>query len=640
MHGMRYDSMWRREFGSYATWALMDANRSPRSILDFARVCSIDVASHFYPWVIELALPRMPPDFHVCTVRVRERSLAHLNGVVNSDPTNQITLANLCAWLQLPAATNEHHSLEFLTLMNSFDAPDTSTRAHTCMRSLRRRLDDGEVTCLVCFEAMGERGNLASILVTPCCVNLMCPSCYARLSRYPCCRTPLAEILTKKMIIAELLLFAALAFALPDGSPLIKHVNYADVSALPPVHAGVKLAYTYVIVHKETGERVYGGLARTRGDSESALFRRLENHLHGHTAFDKHIAQHVNEYVVFYVEVARCKTTGHDKSNGSDVDYVEVSPDFRNTHNASSSAKRQKIDGDDEVYTARHFELDLIEPRKTGHWPFFEDGVFGTGLQLENSSRFQKKNGASFTTIGPAHFDRNSLAAIKRLVHKKKISIGDVQRKSSVYRKIAAQLHPNRGGNAEQFKVLTDIRSNRSGKWQEWNTTGDPEVGKCMPPALFSNEALAYNGDKLDTGKHPIHQVQTNSKVYRKLAQQLHPSKEGGKAEYFQILSNIHKDQTANCAAGTATSATDFATGAAGVDDEAHAGFILNVTNAKTSPTSKTATSILNRIFNEFDISALVSTAEMHAKLAILKMANISTTWSTLSYFSIRSIAG
>ncbi|KAJ1638901.1 hypothetical protein T492DRAFT_1120082 [Pavlovales sp. CCMP2436] len=63
--------------------------------------------------------------------------------------------------------------------------------------------------------------------------------------------------------------------------------------------------------------------------------------------------------------VARCETTGHDRQNGSDVDYVEVLPVFRKPmqqENASSSAsaKRQKIDGADEVYTARHFELDLI----------------------------------------------------------------------------------------------------------------------------------------------------------------------------------------------------------------------------------------------------------------------------------------
>ncbi|KAJ1635312.1 hypothetical protein T492DRAFT_836225 [Pavlovales sp. CCMP2436] len=156
-------------------------------------------------------------------------------------------------------------------------------------------------------------------------------------------------------------------FALPDSPhTLIQKVEYAEYTLpQPPMHTGVELVYIYVYVHKVTGKRVYGGLARTRGDSTSQLFRRLEAHRQDLTAFDKHIAQHAREYDVFYVQVARCETTGHDRQNGSDVDYVEVLPVFRKPtqqENASSSAsaKRQKFDGADEVYTARQFELDLI----------------------------------------------------------------------------------------------------------------------------------------------------------------------------------------------------------------------------------------------------------------------------------------
>ncbi|KAJ1624598.1 hypothetical protein T492DRAFT_844626 [Pavlovales sp. CCMP2436] len=67
-------------------------------------------------------------------------------------------------------------------------------------------------------------------------------------------------------------------------------------------------------------------------------------------------------------------------------------------------------------------------------------------------------------------YDQRSLAAVKRLLHTKKITVKDVQRNARVYRKLAMQLHPDRGGSTEQFKVLSNIHSNRSGKWDDWNS--------------------------------------------------------------------------------------------------------------------------------------------------------------------------
>ncbi|KAJ1615635.1 hypothetical protein T492DRAFT_897262, partial [Pavlovales sp. CCMP2436] len=74
-------------------------------------------------------------------------------------------------------------------------------------------------------------------------------------------------------VLADVLLGLVMLFALPDSPhTLIQKVEYAEYTLpQPPMHTGVELAYIYVYVHKVTGERVYGGLARTRGDSTSQL---------------------------------------------------------------------------------------------------------------------------------------------------------------------------------------------------------------------------------------------------------------------------------------------------------------------------------------------------------------------------------
>ncbi|KAJ1637587.1 hypothetical protein T492DRAFT_1125494 [Pavlovales sp. CCMP2436] len=196
--GMRHDLLWRRLFGCYTQWSWMRmwsrTNRTEQSIAHIASVHSHDVASAFYPWLIECAEAYMPPGFHVEHVRVQDRSLTYLDGSERSDPTSQISLAQLIGCLQLSLEDDAGEAMLEMTIVRSFNAPDTSLRAHQCMQRLRRRIDDDEVTCVVCYEGMvlgGAAGHVGVMLITPCCTNLVCTACHTRLNVCPCCRVTL-----------------------------------------------------------------------------------------------------------------------------------------------------------------------------------------------------------------------------------------------------------------------------------------------------------------------------------------------------------------------------------------------------------------------------------------------------------------
>lgn len=196
MH-VRYDTLWRREIGSYVHSNLPSATYlADRSLVDIATVASMDVGAHYYPWLISAAIERMPSGLHIFDVGILDRSLTHMGGARETDPTNQISLANLCNWLHMSVSETDV-PLPIITLLTEFDAPDTSERAHACMRRLRKRIDDGDIACVVCYESMVQSNELTSILITPCCTNLVCAKCYERLQVCPYCRRALGTAETR-----------------------------------------------------------------------------------------------------------------------------------------------------------------------------------------------------------------------------------------------------------------------------------------------------------------------------------------------------------------------------------------------------------------------------------------------------------
>lgn len=195
---IRYDTLWRREIGSYVHSNQPSATYlTDRSLVDIATVASMDVGAPYYPWLIRAAIEHMPVGLHIFDVGILDRSLTHMGGAREMDPTNQISLAHLCSWLHMSGISEADAPLPMVTLLNEFDAPDTSERAHDCMQRLRKRIDDGDIACVVCYESMVQANELTSILITPCCTNLVCAACYERLHVCPYCRRALGSAETR-----------------------------------------------------------------------------------------------------------------------------------------------------------------------------------------------------------------------------------------------------------------------------------------------------------------------------------------------------------------------------------------------------------------------------------------------------------
>lgn len=233
---VRYDTLWRREIGSYVHCAYPNATAlTDRSLVDIATVASMDASAHYYPWLIRTAIERMPAGFHVFHIGVVDRSLTHVNGARETDPTNQISLANLCIWLHLPVGEIDA-PLPIVTLLSEFDAPETSERAHDCMRRLRKRISDGDIACVVCYESMVESNELTCILITPCCTNLVCTTCYARLHVCPYCRRQLGSADTR--IVNDTVAMTASAEAGVADAALALPTDHASCAsmlrAMPP----------------------------------------------------------------------------------------------------------------------------------------------------------------------------------------------------------------------------------------------------------------------------------------------------------------------------------------------------------------------------------------------------------------------
>lgn len=188
LYGMQWETYWRQELGYYTSWS--DYRVTNNAIKDIVKVYSMNNSSHYYAWLVYSALERMPPGFHLARVRILDRSLAQVH-VQRQDPTHQITLSNLCTWLQM-CMYDENAPMPMLTLLNNFNAPETSVRAHACIKRLHKRVSDGQISCVVCYEDMQDtEAGLHNILITPCCTNLVCEKCYPRLRLCPCCREPL-----------------------------------------------------------------------------------------------------------------------------------------------------------------------------------------------------------------------------------------------------------------------------------------------------------------------------------------------------------------------------------------------------------------------------------------------------------------
>jgi hypothetical protein len=230
---VRYDTLWRREIGSYVHSNLPSATYlADRSLVDIATVASMDVGAHYYPWLISAAIERMPTGLHIFDVGIVDRSLTHMGGAREIDPTNQISLANLCNWLQMSGISEADAPLPIVTLLAEFDAPDTSERAHECMRRLRKRIDDGDIACVVCYQSMVQANELTCILITPCCTNLVCAPCYARLQVCPYCRRALGTAETQ--IVNDTARAPVASAVDPQTLPADRDACATMLRALPP----------------------------------------------------------------------------------------------------------------------------------------------------------------------------------------------------------------------------------------------------------------------------------------------------------------------------------------------------------------------------------------------------------------------